>query len=175
MFVLFPVFPPSLLCLPVSVCVWQGAWLLLSCSRSDTPVLNSFQSPLSLKAWSSLHSDAGLLLLHAFVWCFSTRLFMLFASRIYQPASTLPFQAVSASPALPAVSSRYLPLLLSLPFPAGTCLSCSPCRPSRYLPPLLTLPFQPESTSPDLINFVKFLSTLVVSALGSKPKHTLTE
>ena len=109
---------------------------------------------LSLKAWSSLHADAGLLLLHAFVWCFPTRLFMLIASRIYQPANTLPFQPVS-------------------------CLSCSPCRSSRYsaspahpavpagiLPPLLTLPFQPESTSPDLINFVKFLSSLVRVCFG---------
>ena len=134
---------------------------------------------LSLKAWSSLHSDAGLLLLHAFVWCFPTRLFMLIASRIYQPATTLPFQPVfclscspcrssrySASPAHPAVPAGILPLLLTLPFQPVFCLFCSPCRSSRYLPPLLTLPFQPESTSPELINFVKFLSSLVRVCFG---------
>ena len=97
---------------------------------------------LSIKAWSSHHIDAGLLLLHAIVMCYPTRLFILVTSRIYQPASTLPFQLVSTSPAHSAV-------------PAGTYLSCSPCRSSRYLPLLLTLPFQPESTSPALINSVK--------------------
>ena len=177
MFVLFPVFPPSLLCLPVSVCVWQGAWLLLSCSRSDTPVLNSFQSPLSLKAWSPLHSDAGLLLLHACVWCFPTRLFMLIASRIYQPANTLPFQPVfclscspcrssrySASHCSPCRSSRYSASPDHPAVPAGICLPCSPCR------------FQPESTSPDLINFVKYLSSLVSCLLwGPNLKLTITE
>ena len=90
---------------------------------------------LSIKAWSSHHVDAGLLLLHAIVMCYPSRLFILVTSRIYQPTSTLPFQPVSTSPAHPAV-------------PAGIYLSCSPCRSSRYLPLLLTLPFQPVSTSP---------------------------
>ena len=108
---------------PVSVCVWQGAWLLLSCSRSDTPVINSSQSPLSFKAWSQLHSSAGLLRLHAGVWCSPTRLSMLFVSRIYLSANTLPFQPVFCLHNSPCCSSRYLPPLLTLPFPAGINLA----------------------------------------------------
>ena len=126
---------------PVSVCVWQGAWLLLSCSRSDTPVINSSQSPLSFKAWSQLHSSAGLLRLHAGVWCSSTRLSMLFVSRIYLSSNTLPFQPVFCLHNSPCRSSRYSASTTHPAVPAGICLHCSPCRSSRYLPPLLTLPF----------------------------------
>ena len=125
---------------PVSVCVWQGAWLLLSCSRSDTPVINSSQSPLSFKAWSQLHSSAGLLRLHAGVWCSPTRLSMLFVSRIYLSANTLPFQPVFCLHNSPCRSSRYSASTTHPAVPAGICLHCSPCRSSRYLPPLLTLP-----------------------------------
>ena len=85
---------------------------------------------LSLKAWSSLHSDAGLLLLHAFVWCFPTRLFMLIASRIYQPATTLSFQPVSASPAHPAVPAgihlSWSNKLCWVPFIPCSCLLWGP-------------------------------------------------
>ena len=119
----------------VCVCVWQGAWLLLSCSRSDTPVINSFQSPLSFKAWSQLHSSAGLMLLHACVWCSPTRLFMLFVSRIYLSANTLPFQPVFCLHNSPCRSSRY------------SASTTHPAVPAGIQPLLITLPFQPVSAS----------------------------
>ena len=110
-FVLFPVSPPSLLCLPVSVCVWQGAWLAPELQQIRHTCAQFIPITPSINAWSSHHVDAGLLLLQAIVMCYPTRLFILITSRIYQPASTLPFQPVSTSPAHPAV-------------PAGIDLSC---------------------------------------------------
>ena len=109
----------------VCVCVWKGAWLLLCCSRSDTPVLNFRAIRLSLKAWSAHHVGAGLLRL---------------VSPDVHPAASCCFMCFY----------RHLPYLLILPLPAGIYLPCSPCRSARHLPDQLSLPFRRHL--PDLLS-----------------------
>ena len=129
-------------CVSLCLCVWQGAWLLLSRSRSDTPAPNSCQSPSPYKPGRRTTSRPDYC-----VFMLSSCATLLGFSSSSRPGSTsqpAPCRSArhSTSPAPPAV-------------PPGIYLSCSPCRSSRYLPLLLTLPFQPESTSPALINSVK--------------------
>ena len=128
----------SLLCLPVSVCVWQGAWLLLSRWRADTPALNFRAITLSLKAWSAHHVGAGLLdvLPVCASWCASCLLLDVlrgFHARLPDLLS-LSFRRHLPSLLIPPFR-RHLPSLLIPPF-------------RRHLPSLLILPFRPASTWP---------------------------
>ena len=151
----------SLLCLPVTVCVWQGAWLLLSCSWADTPALNFRAITLSLRAWSAHHVGAGLFLPYA--------LFMhpspYRPADFYLPCSPCRFQPASAFPALRAVPpgtsrtssagrfTRYRPDLVFPPsrrhlpsrsaaVPPVPDSSAHPAASSRHLPSLLSLPLR---------------------------------
>ena len=104
----------SLLCLPVTVCVWQGAWLLLSCQLSRH-TCSQFQGNHAL-----LKSLVGAPRRGRIIpsWCV----------------------LLHASVSLPSI--WFLPALLSLPLPAGICLPCSPCRfqPASAFPALRAVP-----------------------------------
>ena len=131
-------------CVSLCLCVWQGAWLLLSRSRSDTPAPNSCQSPSPYKPGRRTTSRPDYC-----VFMLSSCATLLGFSSSSRPGST-------SQPA-PCRSARHLPLLPFRPastspghpaVPSGIYPSCSSCRSARHLPLLLTLPFQPVPTSP---------------------------
>ena len=120
--VLFSVSPPSLLCLPVSVCVAGG--VAGSWAAADEAHLRSIHSN------HPLHKSLVV----------APRRRRIIASSCYR--HVLPYSALRPRRVQDLPASQHPAV------PASIYLSCSPCRSSRYLPLLLTLPFQPVSTSP---------------------------